>query len=69
MIAHVLVSKPEAVLVTTTTLDGALTISLTVDPTDHVRLIGEQGRTAKAIRVLLDAAAKKENLRVVLETM
>ncbi len=68
-IAYVLVTKPGAVVVKTTIVDGTITIGLTVDPGDRVRIAGEQGRTLKAIRVVLEAAAKKEKLRVVLETV
>jgi predicted RNA-binding protein YlqC (UPF0109 family) len=69
MIAHVLVNKPEAVAIQMTALNGAHTIRLTVDPADKGQLIGKQGRTVKAIRVVLAAAAKKENIRVLLETL
>ncbi len=69
LIALVLVNKPEAIAIRMTEIDGEHTIRITVDPDDIAQLIGKQGRTVKAIRVVLAAAAKKENIRVSLETL
>ncbi len=47
--------------------DGAIVLHLTVAAEDMGRVIGKQGRIAKAIRALLRAAAARENQKVVLE--
>ncbi len=69
MIACVLVSKPDAVLVTMARLEDTLTIRLSVDPADAGNVVGSGGRTLKAIRVIVEAAAKKDNLRVRLDAI
>jgi len=62
-LAQNLVDKPEGVKVT---LDGDK-ISLTVDPSDMGKVIGKQGRIAKAIRSIVRSAAIKANVRVTLD--
>jgi predicted RNA-binding protein YlqC (UPF0109 family) len=62
-----LVNNPEAVEVTETTGDDGSTLKIRVAKEDLGRIIGKQGRTAKSIRTLVNAAALRSNRRVVLE--
>ncbi len=66
-IAKSLVDHPENVAIKTTEDDSGLTIELTVDPDDMGKVIGKQGRIAKAIRTVVKAAATKENKKVTVE--
>ncbi len=59
MIAKSLVEKPEAVAVTTLEREGECVIQLRVDPSDMGKVIGKQGRIAKAIRTVVKAASAK----------
>jgi len=67
MIAKSLVDHPEKVNVTQ--LDGEQTtiLELRVDPNDLGKVIGRQGRTARAIRTILGAAGMKQRRRYSLE--
>ncbi len=47
--------------------EGVVVLHLNVAPDDMGRVIGKQGRIAKAIRTLMRAGAARENLRVVVE--
>jgi len=62
-----LVTNPDAVDVKETEGDGASVFELRVAKEDLGRIIGKQGRTAKSIRTILNAAASRTNRRVVLE--
>jgi hypothetical protein len=62
-----LVNNPEAVEVTETIGDDGSTLKIRVAKEDLGRIIGKQGRTAKSIRTLVNAAALRSNRRVVLE--
>jgi predicted RNA-binding protein YlqC (UPF0109 family) len=66
-IAKALVDKPEEVFVTE--IDGEQTsvIELKVAKEDLGKVIGKQGRTARAIRTILGAASTKLRKRAVLE--
>jgi len=66
-LAKSLVSNPDAVEVTETQNNGASVLELKVAKEDLGRIIGKQGRTAKSIRALLNAAASRSNRKVVLE--
>ncbi|MEF9953077.1 MAG: KH domain-containing protein [Clostridium sp.] len=66
-IAKALVDNPDAVKVTSSDRDGITTIELTVHPDDMGKVIGKQGRIAKAIRSVVKAAATKENKKVVVD--
>jgi predicted RNA-binding protein YlqC (UPF0109 family) len=68
-IAKVLVDKPEEVSVTE--LEGQQTsvIELKVAKEDLGKVIGKQGRTAMAIRIILGAASAKMKKRSVLEIL
>jgi len=67
VIARSLVDQPEAVKVTRTDEDDNVTIELAVAPEDLGKVIGKQGRTARALRSLLAAAATKTEKRTRLE--
>lgn len=66
-VAKRLVDNPDAVSVTVTEGERTVVIELKVDPKDLGKVIGRQGRTAKALRTLLSAAATKMGKRAVLE--
>ena len=68
-IAKVLVDNPEAVRVTE--LEGRQTsvIELRVAKEDLGKVIGKQGRTARAMRTILGAASTKMKKRSVLEIL
>lgn len=66
-IAKALVDKPEAVQVNEVEGAQSITVELRVDPDDMGKVIGKQGRIAKALRTVVKAAATKENKRVVVE--
>ena len=66
-IAKSLVDRPENVVVTETTTRQGTVIQLKVDPDDMGKVIGKQGRIAKALRVVVKAAATKENKKVTVE--
>lgn len=66
-LAKSLVSDPGAVEIKETTDEGASVLQLKVAKEDLGRIIGKQGRTAKSIRSLVNAAATMNNRKVVLE--
>ena len=66
-LARALVSNPDAVQINQSESDGTAVIEIKVAKADLGRIIGKQGRTAKSIRTLLNAAASRDNRRVVLE--
>jgi len=68
-IAKSLVNNREQVAVTETGSDRTTVIELRVAADDLGRVIGKEGRTAKAIRTILNAASTRENRRVVLEIL
>ena len=66
-IARNLVDDPDAVSVTEVQGDQELTLELRVAPDDMGKVIGKQGRIAKAIRSVVKAAASKEDKKVIVE--
>ncbi len=58
-IAQALVEKPEAVDVREVENEDSIVIELRVDPDDMGKVIGKQGRIAKAIRTVVKAASVK----------
>ena len=66
-IAMNLVDKPEEVKVEEKQGDKATIIELSVAPEDMGKVIGKQGRIAKAIRTVVKAASIKENKRYIVE--
>lgn len=66
-IAKSLVDNPEAVQVTESTAKQATIIQLKVAPEDMGKVIGKQGRIAKALRTVVKAAATKAGKKVIVE--
>lgn len=66
-IAMNLVDKPELVKVEEKEGDKATIIELSVAPEDMGKVIGKQGRIAKAIRTVVKAASIKENKKYIVE--
>lgn len=66
-IARALVDHPEQVSVTEVKGDQATVLELKVAKEDIGKVIGKQGRTAKAMRTVLSAASAKIKKRTVLE--
>lgn len=68
-IAQGLVEDPSAVTVTVEepNENGAIVYHLHVGEDDMGRVIGKQGKIAKAIRVVMRAAATRQNAKVVVE--
>ena len=67
IIAMALVDHPDQVTVTETQTEKALVVELRVAPEDMGKVIGKQGRIAKALRSVVKAAATKANKKVVVE--
>ncbi|MDO5689732.1 MAG: KH domain-containing protein [Tissierellia bacterium] len=63
-ITRSLVDYPEDVKVTETRVNDNVTIEIVVNPSDMGKVIGKQGKIAKAIRTVAKAAGTKENLYV-----
>lgn len=68
-VAGALVDQPEAIHIVETVEDDMVVFALRVAKEDLGKVIGKQGRTARAIRSLLTAAAAKENKRARLEIL
>ena len=66
-IARSLVDKPEEVVVTETSDKYGSVIKLSVASEDMGKVIGKQGRIARAIRTVVKAASTAENKRVDVE--
>ena len=66
-LAKSLVDNPDGVVVSETTGRQGTVIRLKVDPGDMGKVIGKQGRIAKAFRTVVNAAATKENKKVTVE--
>jgi predicted RNA-binding protein YlqC (UPF0109 family) len=66
-IAKALVDSPDEVLVSEVESDVVSVIELRVSKNDLGKVIGKQGRTARAIRTVLSAASTKGTKRAVLE--
>ena len=68
-IAKSLVNHPEDVEVTVSGTEQSVVLELKVNETDMGKVIGRQGRIAKAIRSVMKAAAVRENKKVTVEIM
>jgi len=66
-IAKALVDNPEEVVVTEETNGKIMIVQLHVAQTDMGKVIGKQGRIAKAIRSVVKAASSKSNMKVDVE--
>jgi uncharacterized protein len=62
-LAKSLSNDPEAVVIETDERRGALRMSLHVAPDDMGRVIGRRGRTAQAIRTLINVAGAKDGIQ------
>ena len=69
VIAMALVDHPEEVEVMETETDTAIVLELKVATEDMGKVIGKQGRIAKAIRTVVKAAATKDDKKVVVEIL
>ena len=67
VIAKSLVEHPEAVEVSSRQEDGQTVLSLHVAEDDMGKVIGRQGRIAKALRTVVKAAATRDNTKVTVE--
>jgi predicted RNA-binding protein YlqC (UPF0109 family) len=67
VLAKALVDHPEEVIVNAVEDKDDITYRLTVHPSDVGKVIGKQGRIAKALRTVITSAAVKEPKRVSLE--
>lgn len=67
VIARALVDRPDEVVVTETESDKAIVWELHVAQPDMGKVIGKQGRIAKALRAVVKAAASKEDKKVIVE--
>ena len=67
VIAKSLVDYPDEVQVTETENDKAVVLELKVAQSDMGKVIGKQGRIAKAIRSVVKAAASKSEKKVVVD--
>ena len=66
-VSRALVDMPEAVIVNEILGEQTTVIELKVDKSDLGKVIGKQGRTARALRTILNAASTKLKKRSVLE--
>lgn len=66
-LAQSLVEEPDKVSVTTVESDRGPVLQLRVAPDDLGRVIGKQGRIAKALRTVVKAAATRHGERVNIE--
>ncbi len=69
VIALSLVEHPDQVRVTETDNGQSIVVELKVAPEDMGKVIGKQGRIAKAIRTVVKAASMREDKRVTVEIM
>lgn len=64
-----IVDNPDAVTVTTRVEDKTNVLELRVDPADMGKVIGKQGKIAKAIRTLMKAYATKHGTKINVDIM
>ena len=69
VIAKSLVDHPDEVVVNEKVKENSIVLELTVAKTDMGKVIGKQGRIARAIRSVVKAAASKEDKKVVVEIL
>ncbi|MCZ8512451.1 KH domain-containing protein [Paenibacillus filicis] len=67
VIAKALVNHPDEVRVNAVEDERSITFELSVHPDDVGKVIGKQGRIAKALRTVVTSAAVKETKRVSVE--
>ena len=64
MIASALVDNPDEVVVTETETENEIVLKLSVAPADMGKVIGKQGKIAKAIRTVVRASASKSDKKI-----
>ena len=69
VIAKSLVDSPDEVVVTQKEEENAIVIELKVAPSDMGKVIGRQGRIAKAIRTVVKSASSKVDKRVIVDIL
>ena len=69
VIARYLVENPDEVVGTETEKEDAILIELKVGPSDMGKVIGRQGRIAKAIRTVVKAASSKRPKKVIVDIL
>ena len=67
ILAKALVDHPDQVMVAQTDTEKTVHLQLIVAPEDMGKVIGKQGRIARAIRTVIRAAAAKDSRRVMVE--
>jgi predicted RNA-binding protein YlqC (UPF0109 family) len=67
ILAKALVDQPEKVVVNMIEKDRATLIELQVAPEDMGKVIGKQGRIAKAMRAVVKVAAARQKKKVIVE--
>ena len=69
MIASALVDNPDEVVVTETETENEIVLKLSVAPADMDKVIGKQGKIAKAIRTVVKAASSKSSKKVIVDIL
>ena len=67
VIASALVDNPDEVVVTETETEKEIVLSLKVAPDDMGKVIGKQGKIAKAIRTVVRASASKSDKKIMVD--
>ena len=67
MIAKSLVDEPQSVVVEEDNKDYGVVLSLRVAPDDMGKIIGKQGKRARALRTIMKAVSFRNNTNVILE--
>ncbi len=67
VIAKAIVNHPSEVQVEEERCGSTVVLKLHVAPDDMGKVIGKQGRIAKAIRMVMKAAATRENVKVIVD--
>ena len=69
IIAKALVDKPDEVVVSQREDSSAIVVELKVAQSDMGKVIGKQGRIAKALRTVVKAASSKESKKVIVDIL
>lgn len=67
MVASALVDNPDEVVVTETETENEIVLKLSVAPADMGKVIGKQGKIAKAIRTVVRASASKSDKKILVD--
>ena len=69
VIAKALVDSPDEVVVTERETEKGLLVEIKVAESDKGKIIGKQGRIARAIRTVVKSAASKDDKKVIVEIL